>query len=99
MTPTRLTFEFDPAKAAANLKKHGVSFDEARTVFNDPLAQTFPDELHSEDEDRSITLGLSSKHRLLFVSHRETESHIRLIGARRASNTEKQTYEELKNHP
>ena len=61
MNVPHLTFEFDPAKAAANLKKHGVSFDEARTVFNDPLAQTFPDELHSEDEDRSITLGLSSK--------------------------------------
>jgi hypothetical protein len=52
-----LSFEFDPAKAAANLKKHSVSFREAITVFNDPLAQTFPDELHSEDEDRSITIG------------------------------------------
>ena len=52
-----LSFEFDPAKAAANLKKHGVSFREAMTVFDDPLAQTFPDELHSEDEDRSIHLA------------------------------------------
>jgi uncharacterized DUF497 family protein len=51
-----VSFEFDPAKAAANLKKHRVSFREAVTVFNDPLAQTFPDELHSEDEDRSITI-------------------------------------------
>jgi uncharacterized DUF497 family protein len=51
-TPFRLIFEFDPRKAAANLKKHGVSFSEAMTVFNDPLAATFPDDLHSEDEDR-----------------------------------------------
>jgi uncharacterized DUF497 family protein len=91
-----LSFEFDPDKAAANLKKHRVSFREAITVFNDPLAQTFPDELHSEDEDRSITIGLSSRNRLLFVSHRETENHIRLIGARRATVTEKKAYEELK---
>ena len=97
MTDFRLTFEFDPAKAASNLKGHGISFREAMTVFDDPLAQTFPDELHSEDEDRSITLGLSSRNRLLFVSHRETENHIRLIGARRASKPEKTAYEELKN--
>jgi len=51
-----LAFEFDPRKAASNLKKHGVSFAEAMTVFDDPLAQTFPDELHSEEECRSITL-------------------------------------------
>ena len=57
----RLHFEFDPAKAAANLRKHGISFREAMTVFDDPLAQTFPDELHSADEDRSITIGLSSR--------------------------------------
>ena len=92
----RLHFEFDPAKAAANLRKHGISFREAMTVFDDPLAQTFPDELHSEDEDRSITIGLSSRNRLLFVSNRETENHIRLIGARHATVTEKKTYEELK---
>jgi uncharacterized DUF497 family protein len=91
-----VSFEFDPAKAAANLKSHRVSFREAVTVFNDPLAQTFPDELHSEDEDRSITIGLSSRNRLLFVSHRESEDHIRLIGARRAAVTEKKAYEELK---
>jgi uncharacterized DUF497 family protein len=96
MTFPRLSFEFDPAKAAANLLKHGIAFHEAMTVFDDPLAQTFPDELHSEDEDRSITIGLSSKNRLLFASHRETENHIRLIGARPATVTEKKTYEELK---
>ena len=96
MTFPRLTFEFDSDKAAANLRKHGVSFREATTVFDDPLAETFPDELHSEEEDRAITIGLSSRNRLLFVSHRETENHIRLIGARRASTHEKAAYEELK---
>jgi len=54
-------FEYDPRKAATNLRKHGVSFAEAMTGFDDPLVQTFPDELHSEDEDRSITIGLSSQ--------------------------------------
>jgi len=89
-------FEFNPAKAANNLKKHGVSFAEAMTVFDDPLSQTFPDELHSEDEDRSITIGLSSQQRLLFVSHLESDSRIRLIGARVADDAEREAYEELK---
>ena len=90
------SFEFDPAKAAANLKKHRVSFREAITVFSDPLAQTFPDELHSEDESRFVTIGLSSRNRLLFVSHLETETLIRLIGVRRTTLAEKKAYEELK---
>jgi hypothetical protein len=57
----RLTFEFDPVKAASNLSKHGVSFDEAVTVFNDPLSSTLPDDQHSEEENRFITIGLSSR--------------------------------------
>jgi uncharacterized DUF497 family protein len=89
-------FEFNPAKAANNLKKHGVSFTEAMTIFDDPLAQTFPDELHSEDEDRCITIGLSSQQRLLFISHLEEDNRIRLIGARLAENAEREAYEELK---
>ena len=89
-------FEFNPAKAANNLKKHGVSFAEAMTVFDDPLAQTFPDELHSEDEDRCLTIGLSSRQRLLFISHLEEDNRIRLIGARLAENAEREAYEELK---
>ena len=88
-------FEFNPAKAASSLSKHGVSFAEAMTVFDDPLAQTFPDDLHSEDEDRPITLGLSSRQRLLFVSHLESDDGIRLIGARPADNAEREAYEEL----
>lgn len=90
-----LAFEFDPRKAAANLQKHGVSFQEAMTVFADPLAQTFPDELHSDEEERWVTLGVSSRHRLLFVSHREIDGLIRLIGARRAEPQEQHDYEEL----
>ena len=93
-TRFRLVFEFDLRKAAANLKKHGVSFREAMTVFNDPLAATFPDELHSEEEQRWITVGLSSRHRVLFVSHLEHEGIIRIIGARTANATEIETYEE-----
>ena len=67
MTFPRLIFEYDPAKAATNLKKHGVSFAEAMTVFDDPLASTLPDDQHSLDENRYITLGMSSRQRILFV--------------------------------
>ena len=66
------------------------------TVFDDPLAQTFPDELHSEEEDRSVTIGLSSQQRLLFISHLDEDNRIRLIGARLAENAEREAYEELK---
>jgi uncharacterized DUF497 family protein len=90
----RLNFEFDPAKAAGNLKKHGVSFDEAVTVFDDPLSSTLPDDQHSEDEHRFITVGLSSKQRLLFVVYTETDSRIRLIGARPTTATEREQYEQ-----
>jgi uncharacterized DUF497 family protein len=89
-------FEFDPRKAESNLTKHGISFREAMTVFDDPLAQTFPDDLHSEDESRSITIGLSSRQRLLFLSHLEFDNNIRLIGARLAEKPERDAYEELK---
>ncbi|RXH55217.1 BrnT family toxin [Granulicella sibirica] len=91
----RLHFEFDPGKAARNLKKHGVSFREAMTVFDDPLAATFPDDLHSEEESRFITIGLSSSQRILFISHRDLDDTIRIIGARTATATEKKTYEEV----
>lgn len=67
MTYRRQIFEFDPAKAASNLKKHKVSFAEAITVFEDPLASTLPDDQHSLDDDRFITVGMSAKHRILFV--------------------------------
>ena len=89
-----LTFDFDPEKAASNLKKHGVSFREAMTVFDDPLAATFPDELHSEEEGRSITIGLSSRQRLLFISHFDSQDRIRIIGAPIANATERKNHEE-----
>ena len=66
-------------------------------VFTDRFAETFPDELHANDEQRYITIGLSSKRRLLFVSHQEQEDRIRLIGARKATAAEKRAYEDLKN--
>ena len=94
MTFSRLIFEFDPAKAATNLKKHGVPFDEAATVFDDPLSSTLPDDQHSDDEDRFITVGLSASHRLLFIVYTETDSRIRLIGARLATAAEREQYEE-----
>jgi uncharacterized DUF497 family protein len=92
----KLTFEFDPEKAASNLAKHGVSFQQATTVFGDPFAQTFPDELHSDEEERWITLGVSSDQKLLFISHLESGSVIRIIGARTAEPAERYEYEEHK---
>ena len=94
MTPFRLTFKFDPDKAASNLKKHGVSFDEAVTVFDDPLSSTLPDDQHSDEEDRLIIVGLSSQRRLLFVVYTEIDSRIRLIGARPVTAAERDQYEQ-----
>jgi uncharacterized protein len=94
MTYPQLSFEFDPGKAASNLKKHGVSFDEAATVFADPLSSTLPDDQHSEDDDRLIIVGLSASQRLLFVVYTEDDSHIRIIGARLVTAVEKQQYEQ-----
>ena len=94
MPPPQLKFEFDRRKAASNLHKHGVSFTEAMTAFDDPLSATFPDDLHSEDEERFITIGLSSIQRLLFISHLEHDDTIRLIGARLATIAEKKDHEE-----
>lgn len=86
-------FEWDPAKAAQNLSKHGVSFDEASTVFGDPLAGTILDPRHSDDEPRFVTIGLSRSRRLIIVAHTEREDRIRIISARRATRRERRTYE------
>jgi len=88
-------FEYDPRKAATNLKKHGVSFTEAMTVFDDPLSSTLPDDQHSEDEPRFITVGRSSRQRILFVVYTEAVSSTRLIGARAATAAEIRQYEEV----
>jgi len=74
MTNVRFNFEYDPRKAKRNLRKHGISFDEAITVFYDPLAATLPDESHSADEHRFITIGQSAQRRVLFVVHAERPS-------------------------
>jgi uncharacterized DUF497 family protein len=90
-----LSFEFDPAKAAANLKKHRVSFDEAITVFADPLRSTIHDVAHSLEEQRFIVVGQSTRGRILFVVYTESDSSTRLIGARVATATERRQYEEV----
>jgi uncharacterized protein len=88
-------FEFDPAKAATNLRKHRVSFDEAITVFADPLRSIVRDTQHSWDEERSISVGQSTRGRILFIVYTETDSSVRLIGARIATATERAQYEEI----
>jgi uncharacterized DUF497 family protein len=89
-----LQFEWNPEKAASNLKKHGVSFEEARTVLADPLEMTMFDPDHSEEEDRYISLGLSNRGRVLVVSYTERENRIRIISARVAAKRERKKYEE-----
>lgn len=87
-----MDFSWDERKAASNLKKHGVSFDEAATVFADPLALAIDDAVHPE---RTLLLGMSDRHRLLLVVHAELdESTIRIISARRATSHERRRYEE-----
>lgn len=88
-----LRFAWDAAKAAANLRKHGVSFDEARAVFADPLALTIPDPDHgADDEWREVTIGMSGRLRLVTVSHTAPDGSIRIISARRASRAEGRQY-------
>jgi len=89
-------FEWDPAKAAANLKKHRVAFHEAATVLEDPLSTTFPDETHSTEERRFVTIGASKRGRLLVVAHTERNDTIRIISARRATRREGAFYEQGK---
>lgn len=89
-----MQFEWDPAKAAENLKKHGVDFREAATVLDDPLSWTFPDLEHSTNESRFIIIGLSLPGRLLVVAHTESNGLIRIISARVATRSERKFYEE-----
>ena len=89
-----LSFEWDDEKAASNLKKHGVTFEEAVTVFYDSLSATIHDPLHSfRNEDRFVTIGLSRSNRLLVVVHCDRDKKIRLISARKATRREKVSYE------
>ena len=84
---------WDPRKDRENQRKHGVSFEEATTVFGDPLAGTIPDPDHSRGEHRYVTIGLSSNHRLIVVSHTEEDENFRIISAREANAYERKTYE------
>ena len=91
-----IKFEWNPAKAASNLKKHGVSFEEAQTVFYDEFAVQFYDEPHSKEEDRFLMLGMSSGAHLLLVCHCERDGGdiIRIISARKATKQESSHYEQ-----
>ncbi|MDD3845087.1 MAG: BrnT family toxin [Syntrophorhabdaceae bacterium] len=89
-----VTFEWDPGKAMSNLRKHNVSFDEASTVFGDPLAITFHDPDHSLDENRCVTFGLSEHNRLIVVAHAERGRRTRIISARPMNRKEREIYEE-----
>ena len=87
------SFEWDPKKAATNLKDHGVSFDEATAVFRDILAMNMPDPDHSEGEERFLVLGMSSASRLVVVSYAERPPRTRIISARLATGHEIRKYE------
>lgn len=93
-----MKFVWDEAKAASNQSKHGVTFEEAQTAFEDCDALRIYDPDHSEDEDRFILLGLSAAIRLLVVCHcyRENDAQIRIISARKATKNESTTYEKRK---
>jgi uncharacterized DUF497 family protein len=94
-----IIFEWDSNKARSNLRKHKVAFEEAQTVFADPFLITFPDEFHSENEDRFISIGMSAGERILLVIHIEHQRIrerivIRIISCRKATSSERKTYEE-----
>ena len=88
-----LIFEWEPQKAKSNLKKHGVSFEEASTAFQDTLSLAIDDPLHSIDEERVVLIGMSNKNRLLVVVHAERGDNIRIISARKATKEERKNYE------
>lgn len=89
-----MEFEWDTNKAIANIQKHGVSFTEAATVFGDPLSMTYSDLDHSIDENRFITIGLSSSGKLLILAHTDRGDRIRIISARETTGRERRFYEE-----
>jgi uncharacterized DUF497 family protein len=94
-------YEWDKKKAKINLEKHKVSFEEGETIFDDPFLVTYPDELHSEKENRLISIGISKFQRILLVAHVEKEETedfviVRIISCRKATPTERKIYEENK---
>ena len=88
-----MRFEWDPAKAKANTRKHAVAFTEAASVFGDPFSDTFPDPDHSTGEFRYVTVGLSVAGRLLIVGHTDRDDAVRIITAREATPRERRYYE------
>ncbi len=98
MKNRKLIFEWDRNKAEKNITKHKVSFEEAKTVFNDPFLVTFPDEYHSDNEERWISIGMSLNNRILIVVHTEIIENdtmiIRIINSRKALKSERKFYEE-----
>jgi len=90
-----INFEWDDLKAESNLRKHGVSFEEAATAFGDPLSITAADPDHSEQEDRFILVGSTFRDRLVVVVHSERGDRIRIIGARPATRSERRAYEQV----
>ena len=94
-----MKLSWDQRKADSNLRKHGIAFDEAITVFNDPLALIFDDVIHSKEEHREIIIGFSTLHRLILVCFVErSEDTIRVISARRATKAEIRDYEKNIRH-
>ena len=88
-----LVFEWDQKKSEENERKHDITFEEAKTVFNDPFAITIDDPDHSDDEYRYIDIGFSSKGIVLIVWYTERSENIRIIGCRKATRSERKTYE------
>ena len=89
-----VNFEWDPGKARQNRRKHRISFQEAATIFGDPLAVTYPDPDHSTWEQRFITVGMSSVGRVLIVAHVDRNENVRIISARKTTQLERKHYEE-----
>lgn len=89
-----MKFEWNPGKNQSNLEKHGVDFEEARTVFDDVLAVIIDDRFHSTLEKREIIVGLSSRYRLLYVVFTEKKNYVRIISARQLTSAEKRRYEQ-----
>ena len=88
-----LRFEWNRKKALLNIRKHGIAFEEASTVFGDSLSLTIPDTFHSIGEDRFITIGTSAKGRILVVVHTDSHDDVRIISARKAAKSERNQYE------
>lgn len=89
-----MRFKWDERKADTNLAKHGISFEEAATIFGDPLSDTFDDPDHSVDERRFLIIGTSDRGRMLIVAHTDDEAVVRIISAREPTAQERKSYEE-----